>query len=321
MIVRPYRETDAAAWDAWVESSANGTFLHSRRFMSYHGNRFADASLVIEQDGQLLGLLPAAVDPADARRIVSHPGLSFGAIVSDGTLRGARMIEALDLVIRHYRERGHDLLHYKAIPHFYQRRPAADDLYALHRIGAQRCRCDLAATIDLDQRGASSLRRRRSLGRAGRAAVAVQTGVAGLPRLWPVLEENLARQHGTKPTHSLDEIQRLSSLFPENIECMTGVLDGHVEAGLVLFENPPVLHCQYLASSEHGRAASALDLVIEAAIARGLDRGLRWFDFGISTEQAGQHLNEGLYEYKASYGAGGTLHEFYDIDLRRSTRA
>jgi hypothetical protein len=45
--------------------------------------------------------------------------------------------------------------------------------------------------------------------------------------------------------------------------------------------------------------------------------GARYFDFGVSNEQGGQILNEGLYRFKMSFGAGGVVHEFYEVALMR----
>ena len=53
MEIRAFDDRDAEAWDALVAAAPGATFLHSRRFLSYHGNRFQDASLVIERNGNL----------------------------------------------------------------------------------------------------------------------------------------------------------------------------------------------------------------------------------------------------------------------------
>jgi hypothetical protein len=41
----------------------------------------------------------------------------------------------------------------------------------------------------------------------------------------------------------------------------------------------------------------------------------RYFDFGISTENGGRHLNIGLAENKQSYGARAVVYDFYELDL------
>jgi hypothetical protein len=43
--------------------------------------------------------------------------------------------------------------------------------------------------------------------------------------------------------------------------------------------------------------------------------GARYFDFGISTEQAGRYLNAGLIENKQSFGGRAIVHDFYEWDL------
>ena len=65
-IVRPYTETLADKWDAFVMSHAvNGTFLHTRRFLNYHPQgRFEDCSLMIYNAQELCAVIPAAVAAA-----------------------------------------------------------------------------------------------------------------------------------------------------------------------------------------------------------------------------------------------------------------
>jgi hypothetical protein len=63
--LRPYTPPDFDAWDTFCEDAFQATFLHSRRFLAYHGDRFRDLSLIIEAEGRLVGICPAAAHPAD----------------------------------------------------------------------------------------------------------------------------------------------------------------------------------------------------------------------------------------------------------------
>ena len=91
--VRPYVPADDGAWDALVTRSSNGTLLHTRRFLGYHGDRFADRSLVAEDKrGAIRAVFPAAVDPARSDTITSHPGATYGGIVHEGWAYGSRAI-------------------------------------------------------------------------------------------------------------------------------------------------------------------------------------------------------------------------------------
>ena len=314
--ILPYAEGDAAEWDELVASAPMGTFLHTRRFLGYHGDRFVDRSLLVRDDrARLVGVFPAAVDPRDESRVVSHPGITYGGVVHRGGLLGPAMIRALDEIRDRYAAEGLSALRYKVVPSIYHRRPSADDVYALVQLGGRLYRSDLSCAIDLAQRGRRSDRRRRGERKAVELGVEIVSGVEEVEALWSVVHENLAGRHGVRPTHSAEDIRLLLSLFPDSIEVVTAHLDGSVVAGVVLFMFPDVVHTQYIASSAAGRNAAALEPVLEHCIARATSSGVRFFDFGISTEDDGRVLNADLYKFKCEFGGGGVVHEFYELEV------
>lgn len=303
-----------------VAASAAGSFLHTRAFLGYHGDRFRDASVTIhDDDGSLLGVFPAALDPLDERRIASHPGATFGGIVHDGSLTGAAMIKALGAVADYYRRLGFDRLQYAAVPYIYHRRPSADDLYALFRLRAARTRCDLSSAIDLDDGPSLSSRRRRGLAKARRSGLEVMEGADLVDELWPIVEANLSVGHRARPVHSVGEMRLLVDLFPSEIAVVVARRHGDPVGGVVLFESPRVSHAQYIASLKAGNDVGALDAVFEHCLRRATARGARFFDFGTSNRDGGWVLNEGLYGFKAQFGGGGVAYERYELPLSTAT--
>ncbi|HXF67599.1 MAG TPA: GNAT family N-acetyltransferase [Burkholderiales bacterium] len=311
--LRPYQPSDADAWDAFCATAYQATFLHTRRFLSYHGNRFQDLSLILEDGGRWVGLFPAALHPEDARCVVSHPGITYGGLLHAGALRGERAVEALAAIRDYFAAHGHSRLVYKAVPTFYHTTPAQDDLYALFRLGAARVRCDLSCAIDLARRLSPSERRRRGQMKALRSGVEIREGSGFLPALWEVVMDNLRRKHRVSPVHTLAEIALLAERFPANIRCVVALCAEEVVAGTVIFSTMVADHAQYIASSERGYEVAALDAVFEHCIASAANNGKRWFDFGISTENSGLVLNEGLYRFKSEFGGGGFIHEFFEL--------
>jgi len=317
LTLRPFDAgADEDAWDRLVAGSLNGTFLHTRRFLSYHGDRFADRSVVIEDDeGRVRAVMPAALDSSDRSRVVSHPGVTFGGLVYDDPLSGEELLEAFELIACHYRAGGARALRYKAVPQIFHRAPAASDLYALHRLGAVRHRCDLSSTIDLDHR----LPLRGGRGKRARTArnrgVEARWGWEAAPEFWVVLGRVLGERHGVAPVHSLEEILLLAGRFPDHMNLVTTWLDGQMVAGGVTFSMGPTLHLQYSASSPAGRKVGAYDVMVEACVAAAAASGHRWFDFGTSTEDEGRVLNAGLFEFKTSFGAGSVVFEHYEVTL------
>lgn len=314
MRARAYREDESARWDAFCGGAYGATFLHTRRYLSYHGGRFVDRSLVIEDGARWLGVLPLAEDAADRSVVVSHPGITYGGVLHDGALRGEAMLQALQLALAELRRQGHARLLYKAVPHVYTLAPAQDDLYALFRLGARRVRCDLSSCIDLSHRLPLSDRRRRALRKAQAADLSIEEGREHLAPLWPVLQDNLARAHGVAPVHTLAEIETLADRFAQQVQCRVALHARQVVAGLVLYRTPRVVHVQYVAASAHGQALHATDLLLQRAIDDAHALGARWFDFGISSVEQGRVLNEGLHRFKSEFGAGGVVHEHYEVN-------
>ncbi len=304
-------------WDELVAAGANGTFLHTRRFLSYHGDRFEDRSLILIDDRERpVAVFPAALDPANADIVISHPGITYGGLVHGRAVRGDGVLSALDAILNHYRAHGLHALRYKAVPAMYHRWPAQDDLYALFRRHARLYRRDLSATVDLACPQPFSQRRRRGAKRARSEDVAIVHGLEHLSAFWTVLEQVLCARHGVCPVHDLAEIRLLAARFPRQIEFIGAARGAELLAGAVLFRTETVCHAQYIAAGEAGSALGALDLVFETAIDQARQCGLRWFDFGISTESQGTVLNSGLHEFKTGFGAGATTYDFYELPLQ-----
>ena len=312
--VVPYGDAFAVDWDDFCSRSSNGTFLHTRRFLGYHGERFRDCSAALFHDGVLVGILPAAIAVEASDVVVSHPGATFGGIVHHGWLTGQRMIEAIEAVKLHFAVLGFTTLRYKTVPYIYFSCPADDDGYALFRVGARRVRCDLSSCIDLQERRPPSSRRRRALRKAN-ANVRVVHGMDMLPEFHAVLVDNLASRHGAAPVHELNELEELSRRFPTEISLAVAFSRDQVVAGVLFFRTPRVIHAQYIASTAEGFEFSALDAIFDEAITASVDQGVRFFDFGISNEDEGRILNEGLYRFKTEFGGGGVILEQFEIDL------
>ncbi len=311
-----YTEAQKDLWEKMVADSVNGTFLHTRKFLSYHGNKFNDQSLLVyDQDNNLRAVFPAACHPQDTRVVISHPGLTYGGLVHDGWLRGQRCLDALIQVRDFYAAAGIKEIIYKAVPWIYHRSSAQEDIYALFRLGADRYRMDLSATIDLQNRKPLSDRRNRALKKAEKANLQISNNFDHIAAYWQILAENLKTRHDKTPIHSVQELNSLREKFPEQIELVTAIFGNDVIAGSLLFHCPTLTHAQYFASSAEGREISALDLVIEHCVEKAAQSGKRYFDFGISTEQQGMHLNDSLHTFKSEFGAGSSVYEFYKIGL------
>lgn len=299
-------------WNDFIEDAVNGHFMFNRNFMEYHSDRFRDASvLLFGENGILQGVFPAN---KSERTIFSHQGLTFGGMVYSKRLNIRGVMAAFDCLIDFFRLHDYERIVYKRIPGFYTASLAQDDLYALFKVGANLYRRDISSTIDLSTKYSYTKGRKWSVNKGRKNGISIVEDVCW-PEFWEILNSVLIERHGVKAVHSIAEIMKLKTSFPENIKLFTANKDDEVLAGGLLFIDKNVVHTQYLANSCRGRDLGALDYLIDFLLGK-YSAEKRYFDFGISTEKEGRVINEGLLAQKEGFGARCTVHDFYEIELK-----
>jgi len=308
-VVRYTREE----YDVWNQLNAgarNGHFFFDRGFLEYHSDRFADYSLMLYENDRLLALLPA--NHKD-RNVYSHQGLTFGGLVLHDKAATTHVLRAFDALLTHLRDCGFASLIYKPLPWIYHRRPAQEDLYALFRCNAQLTRRDVTTTICYAEPGQRSERRRRGKKKAEKAGLCFGESERW-GDYWDMLSGLLSERHGVAPTHSLAEISMLAKRFPQQIKLFVAEDGPQLIAGVVVFEGNTVAHAQYIGANLRGRELGALDGLLDMLISRYSKH--RYFNFGVSTENNGWDLNEGLIQQKEEFGGSAVVHDIYQVALQ-----
>lgn len=307
--VRPYTPADVNAWDALVGRSRNGNLLHRRGYMDYHADRFVDQSLIVERHGEAVAVFPANIR---GEVVTSHGGLTYAGLITTHALRAESTLAVFEQIASHYRALGVERVLYKAVPHIFHAYPAEEDLYALHRLGARLQRRDLSSVIALREAFHFTQGRQRAVNKARKAGIGLQTSTD--PADFHALLTEVLHKHGTRPTHSLAELRLLQSRFPRHIVLHEARRDGVLLAGVLAYDLGKVAHTQYMAVSEEGRRLGALSFLL-AQLIGGVYAGRTYFSFGVSTEQEGRVLNDGLVTQKEYFGARAVVHDFYEWPL------
>lgn len=310
--IKKYNPDLKAVWDEFVASCCNATFMHQRPYMDYHSDRFTDHSLMAYRDGRLVAVLPAN---AVGGTLYSHQGLTYG-----GWLHGLKhfdatvMMEVMESACSWLKDNGFEAIVYKPVPHIYHRYPAEEDLYALFRAGAVLAESNISTSVLLSAPMAFDRGNKSGVNAALKSGVKVGES-DDWEGYWRVLEDVLAERHETMPVHTVEEMKLLHSRFPENIKLYTATLDGEIVAGVVMFYTHTVAHSQYIASSVSGRSIKALPLLFRHLIDEAKAAGYAYFDFGISNEDHGKWLNDGLVQQKSRMGGRGIVYNSYKITL------
>lgn len=312
MKIKLYSSEYKDAWDKFVRTSKNGTFLFYRDFIEYHADRFRDYSLMFYLNDVLVALMPGHMED---RVFYSHKGLTYGGLIMGDKATAANVLSIFEYLTTTFRHQGIRKIIYKAVPHIYHIRPAEEDLYALFRYKATLTSCSISSSILLSDRAKYSDLRKRGVKKALKNNLIVKktTDYSGF---WQILSRNLKDKYETEPVHSLAEINYLKSKFPRNIHLFTvGNTDSSsIIGGCLVFETERVAHVQYVAATEEGKRLGAIDLVIDHIINIAFAHKT-YFDYGTSTENGGWHLNENLIHQKEGFGTRGTVYNIYTIDL------
>ena len=299
-------------WDTFVAQSRNGTFLHKRTYMDYHSRRFDDHSLLFYCGDELTALLPANIK---GDTITSHGGLTYGGLILSNAATARCVLQIFEALL-HYisTETTAATLLYRPVPHIYHRYPCEEELYALFRCGAQLVERKISSTIETS--GRIPIRGRRKLTTAAKSRLRIFEAHDYAP-FWQILGSRLQDKYGVAPVHTLQEIELLHSRFPQNIRlyCISDT-GGNLLGGILLYITDRVAHMQYAGTTDEGRRTGALDHLYEY-IFQHLEPTVRYFDFGISTEEGGHYLNEGLIAYKERLGGRATMYDAYTIEIKR----
>ncbi|PWB24404.1 GNAT family N-acetyltransferase, partial [Flavobacterium sp. HTF] len=110
----------------------------------------------------------------------------------------------------------------------------------------------------------------------------------------------------------------LKSFFPQNMHQFNVYSEDKIIAGTTVFETETVAHCQYISKFENDNDSGSLDFLFQYLIQERF-ANKRFFDFGVSNENQGKKLNEGLSYWKESFGAGTIVHDFYKVETSNYT--
>ena len=200
------------------------------------------------------------------------------------------------------------------MPHIYHSYPAEEDLYALFRHGAELTVSNVSTTIDLRCPLHFNTGAKSSVACARKNGVVVSESDRWAD-YWPILSQLLKERYDATPVHSLEEMQLLKSRFPEQIRLYGAEKDGELLGGIVIYSIGGVLHSQYTAATPQGWQYRVIPAIYQYIIANA-GKDSRYLDFGISNEDRGRYLNEGLVLQKCGMGGRAIVYNTYKITLR-----
>lgn len=293
-------ERSAEDWDRFVAGSNDGTLFHTRGFLSYHGDRFADGErfLEVHKGETLIGVIPVFV----ADDVRSPYGASVGgfAMATAPSYSAATQIAAA--LIDWLREQAAAGATLTLAPSTYQRTPDDTLLFCLLEAGFVQTNAEVVHLVPLDRDLAAHYegRCRTAIRKAERAGVVVRQR-APVADFWRTLQATYAK-HGTGATHSEAQWRWLCDRLGDRVWCDVAYLDGEPVAGVGHMQlNDRVASSFYLSVVPERRHSQAQSLLIDRALEAAQASGATYFDFG--TSSVNMVGRESVFRFKESFGA------------------
>lgn len=261
-----------------------------------------------------------AVFPMNAvgNTVISHQGLTYGGLLFGTNVKFNHVLAIFRAVLKHLSESKITTLGLKVLPDIYASFPNDELKYLMFILQAKLERRDVLSVIPLSEVVKRSKDRKEGTKRGVKNGLVVkeETQMEGF---WKsLLEVNLQEKYKTKPVHSLEEIQLLKSRFPKNIRQFNVYHKNRLVAGTTIFETEHVAHSQYISGNNENNTLGSLDF-LHSYLIDTVFKDKKYFDFGISNENAGKNINSGLLYWKEGFGARTVTQDFYSIQTNKYT--
>ena len=312
-IIRKYQSSDYSLWNEFVANAKNATFLFHRDFMEYHSDRFEDFSLLVfDEKMQLNAILPANISN---NVVYSHQGLTYGSLVLH---KKAKLHEAIGMtffLLKFLESNNIPSLFFKQIPSIYTSFPSEEMEYVSFLLQAKLVKRDSLSVLNMETDHFISKDRIQAINRGVKNGLVFKEETS-FDTFWnQILIPNLVQKHNTHPVHNLNEITYLKSKFPSNIRQFNVYLGDELVAGTTIFESEFVAHSQYISGNSNKNELGSLDFLHNTLINYTF-KDKKYFDFGISNENQGKNINEGLLYWKESFGARTVVQNFHEIETK-----
>ena len=311
-------------WDCFVDQANNGTIFHKQKFLSYHVDRkFQDFSLLFKKRGKIIAVFPAAIQKEGSKKILfSHPGASFGGLVYQN-LSFEDCWSIIDLIEKTASENQLDDIFIIQPPNIfnkYQNNEIVD--YCLRRKKYNTSENYLSSVLLLENNINEQLKK---IARNKNRSEAYYDNLITKNKLrfewvecfddfYPILTKN-KEKHDSKPTHSLEELKKLKSLFPNEILQLMLYNNQKPIGGMTIFkanQNSAIIF--YSMFDYAYNAMQPIILLMQYLIKWAQKNHIGAIDYGISHQPNDNDplaLNKSLIKFKEEFGCFASIRNTY----------
>ena len=321
--IRKYNKTDFDNWENFVNKSSNGTIFHLRTFLSYHIDRnFNDNSLIFEKNGNFIAVFPAAKKiESDNLILYSHPGASFGGFVFDKiSFKESNLI--LKLLENYCIRNNFTQIFFVNTPNIYFNQLNETLEYVLLWNEYKLKEIYISSIIEI-QNNIKTIdylhsRKKRYIKKYLNNTSLKIKWENDFDKFYPILLDNKSK-HGIKPTHSLDELKKIDSLYPFSLHLLLLYQNETVIGGTlnIIINNQCAMMFYNMINYNYIDLQPATIQIYES-INWAKEKKLRFLDLGVSQKPKDKNPltpHETLINFKEQLGAKSIIRKVFQKNI------
>ena len=305
MQIIKYNEKYKNLWDEFIKNSKNGNIFHTRKFLSYHKDKFIDHSILIYKKNKLIALLPAIEFDG---KIISHRGSTYGGVIVKKDNKLNDTLNLWEEIINYYDK----TIEFRKCEYIFDKFPSQEVEFAAKYLGFKCVNEELSTCLELNN---IKLTKGRKWALTKCKDLKIVFDDLDYESYHKILSKNLEK-FDSIPTHNLEEMKLLKNLLPDEYKLVSIYLDNKMIAGIwLVLATTKTAHTFYIAQDYQFTEFQPLSCVVKEIIKYLQNKNYKYLNFGISTENGGKIINKGLFEFKESFGGFGVSRFYYRREI------
>lgn len=306
-------ETDLSLVQNFLLQSANATLFNYPQFFEYHAPQklpadvFVQMHLLFLKDNKLVGLVAGYMQKQGEIWVYKTPCMaSYGGLVFDKNLRYKDLEAIVEEMLAYLIEQGVKQIDITPIPDVMYVE-ASEKSHYIHYLLLKNNFLPIQSDIVLSHKIDVSLPLEKQINNKthtelkqafkNELSFEISTGVD--LESYNLLLHSQERLEST-PTHSFEELQHLTTLFPDAIHTINIRKQAQLLSGIILFRyNQCVINTFYIFDNQEGRNLKANHFAYYELIKWAGKEGYKYVDFGPST--FGYTVHHSLIDFKEKW--------------------
>lgn len=296
-----YNEDHINIWDKFVEEELFGTIYHTRKFINYHPiDRFQDESILIYNDEEIVCILPCC---KKGDNYFSYTGSTYGGpVISNKYSKIKYMKIIIDKIFEYYDNK----IEFRLANDIYFK----ESCYSLYFLLSQKTKIypELSWYINTENDFINNILHKRNRNNFKKSLLDENIScnysddLEDYNKFYNILKKNLNTNHNSEPTHSLEEFLKIKELLQDKQQLYLVKNKKDILGGVYVIKvTEQCWYTFYISRNIDLDKTNMSVMYLMYTISENAKKNnVKYVDFGISTEDRGKLINEGLSDYKES---------------------